>query len=101
MPKEDTDDPALKLSGLYVDLRQAIRWEDGPHIINLPLEAVATTISQHGKEELRCRMCSHTCQFECRLPQTHPSPRYNRTVNVEGIPGKRKPIDQMMGHYNL
>ena len=26
---------------------------------------------------------------------------HNRTVNVEGKPGRGKPVDQMMEHYNL
>jgi hypothetical protein len=26
---------------------------------------------------------------------------HNRTVNIEGKPGRGKPLDQMMEHYNL
>ena len=26
---------------------------------------------------------------------------HNRTVNVHGKPGRKRPVDQMMEHYNL
>ena len=85
---------------LYSDLRQAIRFEDGHHIIRhwklwlprflgsgcktmLSRQPTYLSISQQGFHDI-----SHIA--------TH-----NRTVNMSGTPGHGKPLDQVMEHYNL
>ena len=102
------DDPVYTLhrsfqhtAFLYIDLRNAIRWENGPQIIS------------HWKLWLP-RFCATGCKnyaVECVHQLTNiyaDMPKHlayiaihNRTVNIEGKPGRGKPLDQMMEHYNL
>ena len=91
----------LHLVFMYADLRQAIRWEDGPHIIRhwkwwLP-RFLATGRKNYAKEAANLII-----NISSRFPK-HISfiTMHNRTVNVDGRKGHGKPIDQMMEHYNL
>lgn len=104
----ETSDPVyfkhrtfLHLAFLYIDLRQAIRWEDGPHIIRhwklwLP-RFIATGCKNYATEA--ANLITHIqADFPKHIPYiaTH-----NRTVNTTGKPGRGKPIDQLMEHYVL
>lgn len=91
----------LHLSFLYLDLRRAIRWGDGPHIIRhwklwLP-RFVGTGCKNYATEAVNL-----IAYLEADFPRhiayiaTH-----NRTVNTTGKPGREKPIDQLMEHYVL
>ena len=91
----------LHLGFLYSDLRMAIRWEDGEHIMrhwkiwipqflgvgmkNYALEA-ANMIAN-----VKADFPSHVAYIAI----------HNRTVNMHGKPGMAKPIDQLIEHYNL
>lgn len=86
---------------LYVDLREAIRWEHGPQIVRhwkwwLP-RFVGT-----GKKNYAAEAVNMIANIAADFPRhiaylaTH-----NRTVNTEGKPGRGKPVDQLMEHYIL
>ena len=89
----------LHLGFLYVDLRRAIRWEDGPHII------------RHWKlwlpRFLECGCKNYSTEAVNLIANLHATfPRHtayiamhNRTANNTGKPGRGKPIDQLMEHY--
>ena len=91
----------IHLSYLYIDLREAIRWENGPQIIRhwkfwLP-RFIATGMKNYATESVRL-LANLIADYPRHISYiiTH-----NRTVNVEGKPGRGKPVDQMMEHYNL
>ena len=107
MPSTSTDPvyrmhrSLLHLSFLYVDLREAIRYECGEHIVRhwkwwLP-RFIATGCSNYATEavhlitNLRANFPKHISNIA-----TH-----NRTVNMQGKDGKAKPLDQLIEHYNL
>ena len=86
---------------LYVDLREAIRWEDGPQIVRhwkwwIP-RFIGTGKKNYAAEAVNM-IANMTADFPKHLAYlaTH-----NRTVNTEGKPGHGKPVDQLMEHYNL
>ena len=103
-----TDDPVfafhrsfLHMAFLYVDLRNAIRWENGPHIIThwklwLP-RFIATGCKNYATESVHL-----LTNVYADLPR-HLAyiAIHNRTVNLEGKPGRGKPVDQMTEHYIL
>lgn len=107
MPKK-SEDPVhylhtafLHLSFLYIDLREAIRWENGPQIIRhwklwLP-RFIATGCKNYACESVHL-LSNLTASFPKHIAYivTH-----NRTVNTRGKPGHGKPIDQHLEHYNL
>lgn len=91
----------LHLAFLYIDLRTAIRWEDGPRIVRhwklwLP-RFIGTGCKNYTAEAIN--LIAH---LQADFPKhiayiaTH-----NRTVNSTGKPGHGKPIDQLMEHYVL
>lgn len=91
----------LHLAFVYVDLRRAIRWGDGAHIIRhwkmwLP-RFIGTGCKNYSTEAIN--LIAH---LEADFPRhiayiaTH-----NRTVSTTGKPGRGKPIDQLMEHYVL
>lgn len=91
----------LHTAFLYIDLRQAIRWEDGPHIIRhwklwLP-RFIATGCKNYATETVNLIAHIHA-DFPKHIAYiaTH-----NRTVNTTGKPGHGKPVDQLMEHYVL
>ena len=91
----------LHTAFLYVDLRNAIRWEDSPHIIRhwkLWLPRLAGTGCKNYVAEAAHLVANVTSRFPRHIAYivTH-----NRTVNMDGRPGHGKPLDQMMEHYNL
>lgn len=86
---------------LYVDLREAIRWEHGPQIIChwkywLP-RFLATGKKNYATESVHL-ICNLHADFPAHMAYiaTH-----NRTVNMQGKPGRGKPVDQLIEHYNL
>ena len=74
-PIEHMQKSFLHVAYSYVDLRQAIRWENGPQIV-VNLTAVFP---------------KHIADIAI----------HNRTVNIQGKPGQSKPVDQFIEHYNL
>lgn len=107
-PKGSIDDPVnylhcsfLHLAFLYVDLREAIRWENGPHIFRhwkwwIP-RFLATGCKNYAAEAIhlianvKAVFPKHTAYIAV----------HNRTVNTSGKPGHGKPVDQLIEHYNL
>ena len=107
-PIESSSDPVyakhrafLHLAYMYMDLRQAIRWENGPQIIRhwklwLP-RFIGTGCKNYATEAVN--LVAH---IEADFPKhiayiaTH-----NRTVNSTGKKGRGKPTDQLMEHYIL
>ena len=79
----------LHMAYLYVDLRDAIRYEDGEQLIC------------HWKWWLP-RFIAVGCKNYARFPK-HIAyiTIHNRTVNMDGRLGHGKPVDQLMEHYNL
>ena len=91
----------LHMAYLYIDLRNAIRWENGPAVIThwklwLP-RFIATGCKNYSAESI------HLLTKICADLPKHLSyiVVHNRTVNMEGKPGHGKPIDQMTEHYIL
>lgn len=91
----------LHLAFLYIDLRRAIQWEDGSHIIRhwklwLP-RFIGTGCKNYSAEAVN--LIAHlNADFPKHIAYiaTH-----NRTVNTTGKLGRGKPIDQLMEHYVL
>ena len=91
----------LHRSFLYIDLRNAIRSEEGQDIIRLwkhwLVLFLAFNKSNYSKEAINL-----LSNIKALYPKwlafivTH-----NRTVNTHGKAGHGKPIDQMLEHYNL
>ena len=91
----------LHMAFLYVDLRNAIRWENGPHIIahwKLWLPRFIAT----GRKNYAVESVHLLTNLYGDLPR-HLAyiAMHNRTVNVDGKPGRGKPLDQMAEHYIL
>ena len=70
----------LHMAFLYCDLRNAIRFEEGEHII------------RHWKWWIPQFLATGCISYIAV---------HNRTVNMDGERGHGKPIDQAMEHYNL
>lgn len=91
----------MRAAFLYIDLRNAIRFENGEHIVRLWKFWLLYFLST-GKRNYSCETANMICNIKADFPKalayiaTH-----NRTVNMHGKPGYGKPIDQMMEHYNL
>ena len=92
----------LHQSFLYVDLREAVHWEDGPYIIRhwklwLP-KFIAT-----GRENYAAECIHMLAHLYADFPKhiSYIAIWHNRTVNTEEKPGRGKPLNQMMEHYNL
>lgn len=86
---------------LYVDLRHAIRYENGPHIVRLWKLWLPRLIGT-GRKNYAVECVHHIANLCAELPK-HLSfiATHNRTVNMEGKTGRGKPLDQMIEHYNL
>ena len=91
----------LHTAFLYVDLRNAIRFEDGPQVVRhyklwLP-RFIGTGRKNYAVEcvNVICNLCADFPRHISYIA-TH-----NRTVNCKGKFGHGKPIDQMVEHYNL
>lgn len=91
----------LHMAFLYIDLRNSIRYEDGPHVVRhyklwLP-RFIGTGRRNYAVE------CINVIGNLCADFPKHLSyiATHNRTVNISGKIGHGKPIDQMVEHYNL
>ena len=86
---------------LYHDLRQAIRFEDGEHIVRHWKYWLPYFLGT-GRKNYSCEAANLLCNLQADFPQ-HIAyiVMNNRTVNTTGIYGHGKPIDQMVEHYNL
>ena len=91
----------LHLAFLYVDLRNAIKFEDGPHIVRLWKLWLPRLIGT-GRNNYAVECVHLIANISAELPK-HLSyiATHNRTVNTEGKAGRGKPVDQMIEHYNL
>ena len=91
----------MHMAFLYSDLRNAIRMENGAHIVRhwrwWMLYFLATDRKNYAHEAANLLVNITAC-FPRHIAYivTH-----NRTVNTDGKSGHGKPIDQMMEHYNL
>ena len=103
-----SDDPVhhfhksfLHLAYLYSDLRTAICWEDGPHIVRHWKIWIPHFLGV-GMKNYAHEAANMIANLKADLPAhiayiaTH-----NRTVNMLGKEGRGKPIDQLIEHYNL
>ena len=86
---------------MYIDLREAIRWENSPQIIRhwkwwLP-RFLATGCRNYAAE-----FANLIANLKADFPK-HISyiATHNRTVNTSGVAGRGKAIDQFIEHYNL
>ena len=91
----------LHTAFLYIDLRNAIRHEDGPHIVRLWKLWLPRLIGT-GRKNYAAE-CVHMIASLCADLPRHLSyiATHNRTVNMEGKAGRGKPVDQLIEHYNL
>ena len=107
MPKPSSDPvhqlnkSFIHLAFLYVDLREAIRWENGPQIVRhwklwLP-RFLATGCKNYASEAVH-----HIWNLVAEFPR-HIAYIciHNQTANMQGKPGQGKPLDQLIEHYNL
>ena len=91
----------MHLAFLYHDLRQAIRYEEGEIIVRHWSLWIPYFLGS-GKKNYACEAANFICNLKATFPKhvayiaTH-----NRTVNMSGIVGQGKAIDQMQEHYNL
>ena len=91
----------LRMALLYEDLREAIKYEDGPRVIQhwrmWLLYFLATKRSNYSNEAANL-LANLKAVFSKRLAYivTH-----NRAVNSLGIPGHGKAIDMAVEHHNL
>lgn len=86
---------------LYVDLRKAIRYEEGPHIVRmwqlwLP-RFIGTGRKNYATESIHV-LSNLFAEYPKHISYIATN---NRTVNTKGKIGHGKPIDQMVEHYNL
>ena len=90
----------LHAAFLYIDLRSAIRYEDGAHII-LHWHNWLVYFLGCDKQNYAVEAANLICNLKADLPKgmayiaTH-----NRTVNMMGRLGQGKPLDQLNEHYN-
>lgn len=86
---------------LYQDLRNAIRYEEGEHIIRL-WKHWAILFLETKRKNYSNEAFNLICNIKASFPKhiayiaTH-----NQTINTSGKPGRGKPLDQMLEHYNL
>ena len=108
MPAASSDDHLFSMhraflhtAYLYVDLRDAIRYENGPHIVRqwkiwLP-RFVGTGKKNYATEAVNL-LANLLADFPKHIAYIT---KNNRTVNTHGKIGHGKPVDQMIEHYNL
>lgn len=91
----------LHVAFMYIDLRNAIRNEEGPQIIRHWRHWMVLFVGMNCKN-YATEALNLLSNLAANFPQhiayiaTH-----NRTVNTQGKYGHGKPIDQMLEHYNL
>ena len=86
---------------LYVDLREAIRYEKGEQVIRLWKHWLVYFLGNNRKNyatEAMNLLCNLKCDFPAHIAYivTH-----NRAVNMTGKEGCAKPLDQLIEYYNL
>lgn len=86
---------------LYIDLREAIRFEDGEQVIRLWKHWLVYFLGSKRKNystEAINLLCNLKCDYPPHIAYivTH-----NRSVNMTGKEGCAKPLDQLIEHYNL
>ena len=91
----------MHVAFLYYDLRQAIRFEEGEHIIRHWKYWLPYFLGS-GRKNYSCEAANLLCNIQADFPKhiAHIMV-HNRTVNITGTHGHGKPIDQMVEHYNL
>ena len=104
----DTCDPThalhksfLYCAFMYVDLRRAIRNDEGEHIIRYWKHWLVLFLGTNRKN-----YSTEALTLLCNLASTFPRHiayivTHNRTVNTTGKSHNGKPLDQMLEHYNL
>ena len=91
----------MHLAFLYSDLREAIRWENGAHIIRhwkiwIP-HFLGLGMINYASEAANM-IANIKADFPAHIAYVA---THNHTVNMQGKAGKGKPIDQLIEHYNL
>ena len=86
---------------LYHDLREAVRYEEGSHVIRqwrmwLPI-FLGTKCHNYATEAVNL-LANLKADFPKHIAYIT---IHNLTVNINGNPGHGKAIDQMVEHYNL
>ena len=91
----------LHASFLYIDLRNAIRFEDGPRII-LHWQNWLVYFLGCEKQNYAVEAANLICNLKADLPKEMAYiVMHNRTVKLTGRLGQGKPLDQLNEHYNL
>lgn len=88
----------LHTAFMYVNLRNSIRWENGPEIIRRWKWWIPRFLGTE-KRNYAIEATNLIINISADFPRhivTH-----NRTINMDGRPGHGKPIDQLLEHYNL
>ena len=86
---------------LYADLREAIRYEDGPRIVQLWKHRLLYFLAT-GKRNNTTEAVNMLCNLQATFPAhiayivTH-----NRTVNMSGKEGRGKPIDRLVRRFGF
>ncbi|XP_062501053.1 uncharacterized protein LOC134178235 isoform X1 [Corticium candelabrum] len=91
----------LRMGYLYTNLRQAIRYENGPEIIRMwrtfLLYFLGAGKSNYASEAANL-LANLAADWPTRVAYIH---THHRTVNTAGKAGHGKPVDQLIEHYNL
>lgn len=107
-PLRSSQDPVYRLhrsfvatAFLYSDLRPAIQFENGPHIMRLWKMWLLRFLGT-GKKNYSTEAAHLICNVLADYPK-HIAyiVVHNRTVNTDGKLGHGKPVDQLLEHYNL
>ena len=86
---------------LYVDLREAIRFEEQEQVIRLWKHWLVYFLGNKRKT-----YATEAMNFLCNLKREFPAhiayiATHNRVVNMTGKESCAKPLDQLIEHYNL
>ena len=102
-----SDDPVyalhctfLHIAYLYIDLRMAITYENGPHIVRLWKLWLARLLG--ADFTVYAAECLYHVANLCTTFPKHVAyiATHNWAVNLDGKPGRGKPLDLLMDHYN-
>ena len=105
---EDSDDEQytfhrafLYMGFLYVNLRDAIKYEDGPRILAMWrywfIHFIGAGRHNYAREAANLQANLHA-DWADEIAYLH---TFNRTVNMTGRAGRGKAIDMLNEHYNL
>ncbi|XP_019641516.1 PREDICTED: uncharacterized protein LOC109482999 [Branchiostoma belcheri] len=85
---------------LYVDLRQAIRYDNGPAIVAHWSFWLATLLGT-GRTQYSTEAANFICNMKADWSEAISNlATHNRTINTHGREGHSKPIDMLVEHYN-